>query len=363
MSSAVAANTLGLAFGDDAINGIYKIIRCRSCQKYSMALPSGICPHCGRLLTGPSAGISLYDGEVLYCEKGFKNYSSLSNLAKRSSVTAYDVVDQRILDLIRNNRNWFGGICGETGTGKSYASLRIGEMVDRRFDSEKVAFNVIELLQLIDSVNAKDLIIFDEAEAWNARRAMKAENVVMGEIMAMLRYTQINIACTMPDLEMIDLNARRLMHDYLRTQYIQRDRAIEWKKDKSAVDWYVIKKSKIPLNDKSNLFFVRPIIEYVDHINNVRRKEKCGTVYLNAPDPTLLEEYEKRKDNNYKVKLKDVLKMLLKFKKDLPEPLSSEEASVRAVKCNIDKPKNSKRIHSNRVNMELEEVLLQTLRL
>jgi len=331
MSSVLAANSLGASLAEDAINGIYKITCCRLCGGYSVYTPAATCPHCGCSLMGPSAGISLYDGDVIYCDVGFSTGPQLSSeQQRRSQVSAYDVVDQRILSLLRNNRNWFGGVCGETGTGKSYASLRIGEMVDSKFEIGKVAFNVIELLELIQNVSAKELILFDEAEAWNARRSMKSENVVMGEIMSMLRFTQINIACTMPDLEMIDINARRLMHDYLRTQYIERDKALDWKKDKSAVDWYVIKKSKIPLNDKSSLYFARPIITYLDHINNVKRREKCGTVYLNSPDPTLLEEYEKRKDNKFRVKLRDVLVLFNKIKKDLPQPEGSEGAKINS---------------------------------
>ncbi len=325
MSSVVAANSLGITLGGDAINGIYKIICCRSCQGYSMKTPSGTCPHCGKPLIGPAAGVSLHDGDLLYCDEGFSAGNPLTyEQQRRSQLSAYDIVDQRILGLLRNNRNWFGGICGETGTGKSYVCLRLGEMIDPKFDSDKVAFNVIELLELIDCVGAKELILFDEAEAWNARRAMKTENVVMGEIMSMLRFTQINIGCTMPDLEMIDVNARRLMHDYLRTQYIERDRTLEWKKDKSAVDWYQIKKSKIPLNDKSSMYFARPVVEYADYVNNVKRREKCGTVYFNAPDPTLLEEYEKRKSGKFKVKIRGAKKMVNKIIKDLPEPSDSE---------------------------------------
>lgn len=295
-----------------------------------MSTPAATCPHCGKPLIGPAAGISLHDGDLLYCDEGFSTGDQLSHKQQRmSQLSAYDVVNQRILGLLRNNRNWLGGICGETGTGKSYVTIRLGEMIDSKFEAGKIAFNVMELLELIDCVSAKELIIFDEAEAWNARRAMKAENVVMGEIMSMLRYTQINIGCTMPDLEMIDINARRLMHDYIRTQYIERDKTLEWKKDKSAVDWYQIKKSKIPLNDKSSMFFARPVVEYPDYINNVKRREKCGTVYFNAPDPSLLEEYEKRKNNKFRVKLRDVLKLLNKAKKDLPSPDPSIRRSPR----------------------------------
>jgi hypothetical protein len=330
MISAVATHMTDITTGTDAINGLYKITRCQYCHQYSISLSQAICPHCGQPLTGPSAAINLYDHDLLYCDDGFFDKKP-EYLEKASPITAYNIIDQRILDLLRNNRNWFGGICGDTGTGKSYTALRVGELTDRTFDADKVAFNVLELLLLIDSVSSKELIVFDEAEAWNARRAMKAENVALGEIMSMLRYTQKNVACTMPDLEMIDINARRLMQDYLRTMYIRRNKAPAWQRDKSAVDWYVIKKLKIPQNDKSSLYFARPIVEYPDYENGIMRKEKCGTVYLNAPDPTLLEEYEKRKDKKFKIKLQDVLKTFNKIKKDHPDmPTVSLDANLDA---------------------------------
>ena len=70
-----------------------------------------------------------------------------------------------ILQRIRNNKNFLGFLSGPTGSGKSYCCLRIAEEVDPDFTLERVVFNGIDLMNLVNSGKLKkgSVIIFEEA--------------------------------------------------------------------------------------------------------------------------------------------------------------------------------------------------------
>lgn len=204
----------------------------------------------------------------------------------RPTVTLADLLDAGPRMLLRNNRNWLCILCGPTGTGKSYTSLRLAELLDPTFTMNRVVFSTKEFLEVFQTCNPGDFIIFEESEELNARRSMKESNVQMGIILSMLRFTQVSIIMNLPTIHMIDINARRLMHSYLYTIEFDRSRGPPWRRDKSGVYWYNVQNKRLPMASSDDaLKYVYPVVKGV----------KVRKAWFSAPSPELLAAYQARK--------------------------------------------------------------------
>lgn len=198
-------------------------------------------------------------------------------------ITPDDVLDTVPRRLIANNRNWLAIICGPTGTGKSYTSLKLAEMLDPSFNIHRVVFSTEEFLDRFRTCHAGEVIIFEESEELNSRRAMKESNVQMGIILSMIRFTQISVIFNLPSIAMIDINARRLMHTYLYTVEFDRTTSPPWMRNRSGVYWYQVRNTRLPSKSSDDqLRFVNPVVNGV----------KVRKVWFDAPSSELLAEYE-----------------------------------------------------------------------
>lgn len=198
-------------------------------------------------------------------------------------ITPDDVLDKVPRNLIQNNRNWLVIICGPTGTGKSWTSLKLAEMLDPNFNIHKIVFSTEAFLDVFRTCHAGDVMIFEESEELNSRRAMKESNVQMGNILSMIRFTQVSVIFNLPSIAMIDINARRLMHTYLYTIEFDRMTAPPWMRSRSGVFWYQVRNTRLPSKSSDDqLRFVNPEVKGV----------KVRKVWFDAPSPSLLAEYE-----------------------------------------------------------------------
>ena len=92
----------------------------------------------------------------------------------RPRLTPDDVLDAVPRKLLANNRNWLVVICGPTGTGKSYISLALAEKLDPTFSTRKIVFSTEDFLRVFQTCHAGEVIIFEESEELNSRRAMRS---------------------------------------------------------------------------------------------------------------------------------------------------------------------------------------------
>jgi len=132
--------------------------------------------------------------------------------------------------LTKQNRNWLCVITGDTGSGKSYTALRLAELLDSNFSIANVAFEPREFISLIKNgrpnnnggftpLERGSLIIFDEAGVGMASRQWyTVQNQLLGYLLQTFRYTNHGVIFTVPDLSFIDVQARRLFHNYFKSQ-------------------------------------------------------------------------------------------------------------------------------------------------
>ncbi len=207
--------------------------------------------------------------------------------------TIREVVDHIFLRRIRNNQNVIGAVCGETGSGKSWTALRIGEMVDPSFGIENVVFSAREFLESFETFSRGEVVVYDEGQEWSARRAMSKRNVEMSDILTMLRFTQVNVLFTVPNINLVDVNLRRLMHIYLDVRPVDRVSGPKSLRNKTVASIYMIRHRRDPSGQGENLARPFPVVPIVR--GGKRQNVKVDSAQFLAPSPDLVEGYEAKK--------------------------------------------------------------------
>jgi len=126
------------------------------------------------------------------------------------------------------NKNAILTIVGETGSGKSYGGLRLGEMLDKDFSIDRVCFTPYEFLKLIDDhlkgvrkLPAGSVILVDEAGVQYSARAWQSfHNKVLGLLSQSFRSLNWIVIFTLPSLGWFEKQARQLTHFVLIADHI-----------------------------------------------------------------------------------------------------------------------------------------------
>lgn len=128
-----------------------------------------------------------------------------------------------IKSRIKKNKNFLGFISGQTGSGKSYCSLRIAEELDSDFSIERVVFSGLELMKLINNGNLKrgTVIVFEEAgvEMSNKNWA-SVTNKMLNYLIQTFRHRGFILIMNSPYMDFIDSATRKLFHAEFQTMGI-----------------------------------------------------------------------------------------------------------------------------------------------
>lgn len=132
------------------------------------------------------------------------------------------VYTQYIKQRIKNNKNFCGVITGATGSGKSMAALKIGELLDPNFTVSRVVFSAPDFMKIVNQRPGKgSVIVFDEAGcSMSAREWYSLQNKLLNYVLQTFRKDNLIILFTVPSLAMIDSTARSLFHAILETTSI-----------------------------------------------------------------------------------------------------------------------------------------------
>lgn len=110
------------------------------------------------------------------------------------------------------NDNAIWTVVGDTGKGKSYASLRLGEILDPDFSADQVAQNVVEFLELVmdDSYGQGSVIVFEEASVEaSAYDWHSASNRVFAKVLDTWRHQNRMAIINLPNFQALEKGARR----------------------------------------------------------------------------------------------------------------------------------------------------------
>lgn len=125
-----------------------------------------------------------------------------------------------IKQRIRKNKNFLGFISGQTGSGKSYSSLRIGEEVDPDFNIDRCVFGGLELMNLINSGKLKrgSAICFEEVGVeMNSKNWASVTNKMINYLFQTFRHKGFILIMNSPYMDFVDSATRKLFHAEMQT--------------------------------------------------------------------------------------------------------------------------------------------------
>ncbi len=132
-----------------------------------------------------------------------------------------------IKQRIAKNKNFLGFIGGQTGSGKSWSSLRIAEELDNDFNIDRVVFSGLELMNLINSGKLKrgSVIVFEETGVeMNNRNWGSVINKMLNYLLQTFRHRGFILIMNSPYMDFIDAATRKLFHAELLTAGINLDK-------------------------------------------------------------------------------------------------------------------------------------------
>jgi len=180
--------------------------------------------------------------------------------------------------LENNNTLWT--IVGDTGDGKSYASLRLGEIIDQDFSIDNVAFSITEFLEMAMDKSAPQgsVIVLEEASVEaSAYDWYSASNRIFAKVLDTWRHQNRMGIINLPNFMALEKGARR------RTEAIvQMQHAAPWR-DYSQAKFKEVKYDTI----EDNLTTPFPIT----------RGKQRKHLRFKLPSKELRDAYEDRKEN------------------------------------------------------------------
>lgn len=228
-----------------------------------------------------------------------------------------------IHERIKKNKNFIGFISGQTGSGKSWASLSIAEQIDPKFNIERVVFNGLELMELINSDKLKkgSVVVFEESGVeMNNRNWQSVTNKMLNFLMQTFRHRNFILIMNSPYMDFVDASTRKLFHAEFKTE------GINMKEKKT-----LLKPLLMQYNSRNQKFYYKYLKQITDKgiiriegwdvirpskelVNAYEKKKREFTDKLNRNimDELLAEKYKKEKKNKNHLtdNQKEVLQLL-----------------------------------------------------
>lgn len=183
-----------------------------------------------------------------------------------------------------NNKNVMLAIIGDPGEGKSWAALRLGELLDPGFTAENVAFRPERLLERINEDHPQgDVTIADEAGvSMNAKTWWESDQIQIGNILETWRHQNRMLIFTLPVFTKLQKDARGLMNFLLTAYGIDRQESMstwrfQWVKTNNKTGENIFPYPNLPSPDTGR------ITQY-------------KTLGLALPSPELRDAYQERKE-------------------------------------------------------------------
>lgn len=177
----------------------------------------------------------------------------------------------------QKNKNVILFVVGATGSGKSWAALRIGESLDPNFTADNVCFGVRELIQKTQDAEKGTCLVFDEAgiDASN-RNSMSKLNKAVSALAQTFRHRNTFTILTLPMASMTDVHLRALAHYTVETVRVY-----------PTAGYCFTKFKRVQVNPLSSKIYRK----YIDKSPS----EQITRVKINKPSRHLIGPYEDRK--------------------------------------------------------------------
>lgn len=185
---------------------------------------------------------------------------------------------QRRIEL---NKNMLAVFLGSTGSGKSYAAMKLGEILDDRFNVDRVVFSANEFLGLLNGkpLRKGSVVMWDEVGVGlNSKQWYSKFNQIINYVLQVFRRRNLIVLFTTPDFGFIDSDTRKLLHGYFITRGINPENKLCY------VKFYELQSN--PLVGKIYHKFLR---------GNQKGIRPVSQIAFGLPSEQLIKDYEKKK--------------------------------------------------------------------
>lgn len=219
---------------------------------------------------------------------------------------------------IKRNQNFIGLFIGPTGSGKSYAKMKLGEKFGD-LPIKKVCFDSLEFVTLLDedeSLGRGSVIVWEEVGVnLSAREWQTKANRLINHIMQSFRHKGYVLLMSCPAYNFLDSQTRQLLHAMFEMK------GIDYKKKVSKIKAVALEPNYASSKEKVYQKYLR--VKYEGKRGYQRYKIMC----LGLPSDGLIAAYESKKEMFSKKLKKEVKQEMMKDKgliKKEPTPLQQE---------------------------------------
>jgi len=116
-------------------------------------------------------------------------------------------------------------IVGEMGSGKSLAAVSIACKIDPTFrNNPRIVYTISDFLETLNNSKKGQVIIWDECGVGvPAREWMTAQNKIMSIVTQILRFKNVCVIFTTPNIRYLDVNVREAMNLLIKPKAIDRE--------------------------------------------------------------------------------------------------------------------------------------------
>ena len=261
-----------------------------------------------------------------------------------------------LLKQIKENRNANLVFTGTTGSGKSWSAISLAQQIDPNFTVDRIVFTTLDFMRLVNSNLPKgSAIIYDDAGLGIPAREWQSDSAkIMGLTFQGFRYKNLISMITVPFLDFIEKQSRKLIHinfEATATQGLM----------KPLFPFH-------PIRGEDRLGFKFPVISYHGELIQINLQR------FTRPSEDIIEKYEEKKlrymeETNRKheeeLRLKaemkeaqmkiDALKLKeLKTKLERRTQLKQQVADLRAQKFTIQEISTKLNISASTVHSLIE---------
>jgi hypothetical protein len=210
----------------------------------------------------------------------------------------------------KKNKNFLMVFIGGTGSGKSYAALKLAETLDNTFDISRCCFKAEDFMNVINEIIVRSekgedirgkVILWDEfGVEHDSKRFMTISNRVINYFFQTSRHLNLIVIMTVPLLSFIDSSTRKLCHG------IGEMCGIDSKNEVATVKIKML---------QTNVLTGKEYPKYMRY-RNKRRLLVSKRLKFDLPSPELRATYEKKKKEFTTQLNQEIMSKLLKVKKD-----------------------------------------------
>jgi len=201
-------------------------------------------------------------------------------------------------DFIDRNRNLMFVMVGETGTSKSLSALALAYAFDKKFTADRVVFETKDFYKIVENEKLKkgSALVFDEAGVdTNARHWWKDSNMILSYITQTFRYRNLVTIFTVPALDYVDSQVRKLIHFLIETK------SIIYSKNLASLMVF-----RLDVNTSTGKIYNR--LPRIFIIGGDGKVGKLTKILIHRPPRWLEDTYNERK-NDYNKRLMGALKL------------------------------------------------------